>query len=73
LLEKAGPNGRQGSAAFIHRQSIRELLLLADALKAPDEVWVRLEWQYALSKAVVRRRYKLLPDRGRGGAGIGCV
>lgn len=35
----------------------RELLLLADALKAPDEVWVRLEWMYAQNKAVVRRRY----------------
>ncbi len=35
----------------------RELLLLADALKEPDEVWVRLEWQYAQNKAVARRRY----------------
>ncbi|VXC72134.1 Phage Mu protein F like protein [Pseudomonas sp. 8Z] len=35
----------------------RELLLLADALKSPDEVWVRLEWMYAQNKAVVRRRY----------------
>lgn len=34
-----------------------ELLLLADALKAPDEVWVRLEWVEGQSKAVVRRRY----------------
>ncbi|TBV12764.1 PBECR2 nuclease fold domain-containing protein [Stutzerimonas kirkiae] len=35
----------------------RELLLLADALKSPDEVWVRIEWMYAQNKAVVRRRY----------------
>ncbi|NNN24375.1 PBECR2 nuclease fold domain-containing protein [Pseudomonas nitroreducens] len=35
----------------------RELLLLADTLKAPDEVWVRLEWLDEQSKAVVRRRY----------------
>lgn len=35
----------------------RWLRLLADALKTPDEVWVRLEWLGALGKAVVRRRY----------------
>lgn len=33
------------------------LLLLADALKSPDEIWVRIEWLGALKKAVVRRRY----------------
>jgi hypothetical protein len=26
-------------------------------LLEPDEIWVRLEWLYALGKAVVRRRY----------------
>jgi len=31
--------------------------LLALALHAPDEIWVRVEWMYALQKAVVRRRY----------------
>ena len=35
----------------------RELPLLADTLKAPDEVWVRLEWLEGQSKAIVRRRY----------------
>lgn len=35
----------------------RFLPLLAQALLAPDEVWVRLEWMYAQQKAVVRRRY----------------
>lgn len=33
------------------------LLLLADALKEPDEIWTRLEWIAALQKSVVRRRY----------------
>jgi hypothetical protein len=33
------------------------LLLLAQALKEPDEIWVRLEWQNAAGRAVVRRRY----------------
>ncbi len=31
--------------------------LLAQALQAPDEIWVRLEWMYAQKRAVVRRRY----------------
>lgn len=31
--------------------------LLAKALLEPDEIWVRVEWLYALQKAVVRRRY----------------
>ncbi|MNY39522.1 hypothetical protein D3C86_1742070 [compost metagenome] len=35
----------------------RYLPLLAQALLAPDEIWVRLEWLYAVNRAVVRRRY----------------
>lgn len=31
--------------------------LLAQALLAPDEIWVRLEWLHVAGKAVVRRRY----------------
>lgn len=33
------------------------LPLFAQALLAPDEIWARVEWMYALQKAVVRRRY----------------
>lgn len=33
------------------------MLLLADALKEPDEIWARIEWHAATGKAVVRRRY----------------
>lgn len=33
------------------------LLVAAEALKRPDEIWVRVEWLGALQKAVVRRRY----------------
>lgn len=33
------------------------LPMLAEALRNPDEVWVRIEWLGALQKAVVRRRY----------------
>lgn len=43
---KANKNGRG-----------RWLPMLAEALRSPDEVWVRLEWLGALQKAVVRRRY----------------
>lgn len=35
----------------------RYMKILADALQSPDEIWVRLEWQAAKRKAVVRRRY----------------
>lgn len=31
--------------------------LLADTLRDPDEIWVRLEWLQAAGKATVRRRY----------------
>ncbi|WP_420598630.1 PBECR2 nuclease fold domain-containing protein [Neptuniibacter sp.] len=33
------------------------MLLLADALLDPDEIWVRIEYQAAQKRAVVRRRY----------------
>lgn len=48
---------KTGKLKIGKRGHSRELLLLADALKSPDEVWVRLEWMYALNRAVVRRRY----------------
>ncbi len=35
----------------------RFMPLLARALQDPDEIWIRLEWNYAQKKAVVRRRY----------------
>lgn len=38
------------------------VLLLAEALKNPDEIWVRLEWLGGLKKAVVRRRYIAMFD-----------
>lgn len=47
----------QGQWKVLKRGRERYLPLLAQALLAPDEVWVRLEWLYAANKAVVRRRY----------------
>lgn len=44
-------------AAECQRGRGKWLRLLAEAVKVPDEVWVRLEWLGALGKAVVRRRY----------------
>lgn len=35
----------------------RYLPLLAQAIKSPDEIWTRIEYQEALGKLVVRKRY----------------
>ena len=47
------PDAKEGAL----KVSGRHLLLLADALQEPDEVWVRLEWLAEQNKAVLRRRY----------------
>ncbi|HGY9637897.1 TPA: PBECR2 nuclease fold domain-containing protein [Pseudomonas putida] len=47
------PDAKEGAL----KVSGRQLLLLADALQEPDEVWVRLEWMAEQNKAVLRRRY----------------
>jgi hypothetical protein len=47
----------QGALKIRKRDRERFLLVLADALKSPDEIWVRLEWIHAAGTAVVRRRY----------------
>lgn len=46
-----------GALKVLKRGREQYLLLLADTLKDPDEIWVRLEWMGTLNKAVVRRRY----------------
>lgn len=46
-----------GALKVTKRGRERYLRLLADAIKNPDEIWVRLEWLFAANKAVVRRRY----------------
>lgn len=54
-LLKADKNGRG-----------KYLNLLAQAIREPDEIWVRLEWHHVTSKAVIRRRYVAqfqLPDQ----------
>jgi hypothetical protein len=48
---------RTGQLKVQKRGREQTLLLVAQALREPDEVWVRLEWMYAQQKAVVRRRY----------------
>lgn len=50
-------SAKTGALKIKKRGHARELLLLAEAIKDPDEVWVRLEWLHAKNKAVVRRRY----------------
>lgn len=46
-----------GEWKVLKRDREQFLPLLAQALLQPDEIWLRLEWMYALEKAVVRRRY----------------
>ncbi|MCY1390150.1 Phage Mu protein F like protein [compost metagenome] len=48
---------KSGQYKVLKRGREQQLPLLAEALKDPDEVWVRLEWLYAQQRAVVRRRY----------------
>ncbi|OIP98863.1 MAG: hypothetical protein AUK35_09695 [Zetaproteobacteria bacterium CG2_30_46_52] len=33
------------------------VLMLAEAIRNPDEIWTNMEWNHALGKAMVRRRY----------------
>ena len=46
-----------GELKVTKREREQYLPLLARALLEPDEIWARIEWIYALGKAVVRRRY----------------
>lgn len=48
---------RTGELKADKRGRGRYLLLLADAVREPDEIWVRLEWHQAQKRAMVRRRY----------------
>lgn len=47
----------KGDIKVFKRGREQYLLLLADVLQNPDEIWTRVEWMYAKQKAVVRRRY----------------
>lgn len=48
---------KTGAIALAQQLKARELPLLAEAIKTPDEIWVRLEWEPDQGKAVLRRRY----------------
>lgn len=50
-------DAKTGMVALAQQVKPRELGLLAEAIKAPDEIWARLEWQPDQGKAVLRRRY----------------
>jgi hypothetical protein len=47
----------RGEWKVLKRGRERYLPLLAEALRAPDEIWARVEWLHAQARAVVRRRY----------------
>ncbi|WP_330215972.1 PBECR2 nuclease fold domain-containing protein [Pseudomonas sp. AM8] len=48
---------KNGAIALPQQIKARELALLAEAIKTPDEIWARLEWQPDQGKAVLRRRF----------------
>ena len=50
-------DAKTGAIALAQQIKARELPLLAEAIKTPDEIWARLEWQPGQGKAVLRRRY----------------
>ena len=50
-------DAKTGAITLAQQVNARELPLLAEAIKAPDEIWARLEWQQDQGKAVLRRRY----------------
>ena len=50
-------DAKTGAIALAQQVKARELPLLAEAIKTPDEIWARLEWQPDQGKAVLRRRY----------------
>ena len=50
-------DAKTGAIALAQQVKARELPLLVEAIKAPDEIWARLEWQPDQGKAVLRRRY----------------
>lgn len=50
-------DAKTGAIALAHHVKARELPLLAEAIKIPDEIWARLEWEPDQGKAVLRRRY----------------
>ena len=50
-------DAKTGAIALAQQVKAREMPLLAEAIKAPDEIWARLEWQPDQGKAVLRRRY----------------
>ncbi|QLG90926.1 hypothetical protein HZF02_02695 [Pseudomonas yamanorum] len=50
-------DAKTGAITLAQQVKARELPMLAEAIKAPDEIWVRLEWQPDQGKAVLRRRF----------------
>jgi hypothetical protein len=55
FLDRVGKHGGQYKATARGRE--RFLPMLAETIKDPDEIWVRMEWHAEKEKYVVRRRY----------------
>ncbi|WP_339429496.1 PBECR2 nuclease fold domain-containing protein [Pseudomonas taetrolens] len=50
-------DAKTGTIKLAPQIKAHELPLIAEVLKAPDEIWARLYWLPGLGKAVLRRRY----------------
>ncbi|MCF6763783.1 PBECR2 nuclease fold domain-containing protein [Pseudomonas fragi] len=50
-------DAKTGAIKLAPQIKAHELSLIAEVLKAPDEIWARLEWLPGLDKAILRRRY----------------
>lgn len=61
-------DAKTGAITLAQQIKVRELPLLIEAIKVPDEIWARLEWQPDLGKATLRRRY-LMHGQVKGKAG----
>lgn len=57
LISEALFKDARGRWKVKKRDRERYLLLLAQAIQDPDEIWVAAEWQRAADRPVVRRRY----------------
>jgi SPP1 gp7 family putative phage head morphogenesis protein len=59
LCLNRGTTARTGTPIYKVQKNGREryLMMLAETLKNPQEIWERIEWQRERRKAVLRRRY----------------
>lgn len=57
MISKSLFTSRSGHSKLKKRGREKYMLLLAEALKFPDEIWVQAEYFHDIKHLVVRRRY----------------